>query len=436
MPSRPRPGEPERIPKNLRVLLGANLASSVGSGLTLPFLLIYLHDVRHIPLSISGVLIGATALVGVPAGPLTGAMVDRVGARVVSVAALGIATLGTAGLVFVRSPLSAIPVLLLLGFAQSALWPTWNSLFAVMVPDEWLRPRVFARSFQLMNLGLGLGAMVAGSVVRVSRPSTFDLVYIVDAATNFAVIAALAALPPSAFPTGPRSAPLGSAQRSGGYRKVLSDRRFRRYLVASGFLAFSGYAAVEAGLVGYATHVVHVGPYVIAWAFGLNTGLIVVLQPFGLRLAGRLRRTTSLMTCAAFFGASWAVLMVAGAYGRSQLGEGLVVAMFGVFSLGEVLLAPVGGPLVTMLAPPELQGRYHATSASVFTTLGVAGPAVAGILIGAGLGGVYLLILMASAGVAVAAFWWTRHVLPAQIDNAHRRGAASQGSEEGVAAAQ
>jgi MFS family permease len=431
--SRPPRAERERVPSPIRVLLATNLVSSLGSGLTLPFLLIYLHDVRHIPLGLTGVLIGATALVGIPAGPLAGALVDRLGARVVTATTLAVAAVGAAGLIVVRSAVSAVPVLVVVGFAQSALWPTWSSLFAVMVPDTALRPRVFARSFQLMNLGLGAGAMVAGAVVHVSDPSSFTTIYAVDGFTYLAVVAALFALPATVF-TRPAAAATadGSRHRAGGFREVLADRRFRWYLGASAFLAFAGYAAVEAGLVGYATHVVRAGPNVIAWAFGLNTGIIVVLQPAGLSLAARLRRSSCLMVCAACFGASWGVLLVAGAFRHSALGDGLVVAMFGVFSLGEILLSPVGGPLVTMLAPPDLQGRYNATAASVYTTLGVLGPAVAGLLIAGGLGDVYLVVLMASAATAIAGFWAMRRVLPPEIDNARQTAAGVEAPQAGA----
>lgn len=420
----------ERLPTSLRVLLGANLVSSLGSGLTLPFLLIYLHDVRHIPLGLTGVLIGATAVVGIPAGPAAGALLDRLGARVITVTTLLIAAVGTAGLVIVHSAISAIPVLVVLGFAQSALWPTWSALFAVMVPDEALRPRVFARSFQLLNLGLGAGAMVAGAVVHVSDPSTFTSIYLIDAVTYFAVVAALLVLPASVFPRPAKTPAELHHHPAGGFRAVFADRRFRRYLGASAFLAFAGYAAVEAGLVGYATHVVHAEPYVIAWAFGLNTAVIVVLQPFGLALAGRFRRSASLMVCAAFFGASWGVLLLAGAFRSSELGNGLVVAMFGVFSLGEILLAPVGGPLVTMLAPPDLQGRYNATSASVYTTLGVLGPSIAGVLISSGLGDLYLVLLMVSSAVAMIGFGAMRRVLSPEIDNVRPTAARPAGTDD------
>ncbi|MGA8296513.1 MAG: hypothetical protein WB770_05675 [Acidimicrobiales bacterium] len=50
----------ERIPRHLRALLAANFVSVLGSGLTMPFLLIYLHQVRGISLGIAGLLIGGT----------------------------------------------------------------------------------------------------------------------------------------------------------------------------------------------------------------------------------------------------------------------------------------------------------------------------------------------------------------------------------------
>lgn len=198
---------------------------------------------------------------------------------------------------------------------------------------------------------------------------------------------------------------------------MLADRRFVRYLVATALLMFAGYGAVQTGFVGYATVVIHAGPSVVAWAFGVNTGMIVALQPFALRLVTRMRRSSALSACAALFAVSWIVLAVGGLFPRTIVGSALVVAMFGVFSLGEVLLAPVGGPLVTMMARPELQGRYSATASSVITVTNVLCPAFAGALLGAGLGDVFLGVLIGCCAAAIAAFVWMRESLSPEIDN-------------------
>ncbi|MGO9560739.1 MAG: MFS transporter [Acidimicrobiales bacterium] len=417
----------QRIPRNLRVLLAANFVSCVGSGLTLPFLLIYLHEVRHISLGITGLLIGFTSVVAVPVGPASGTLVDRFGPRFVCAGALAFAAVGTVALVLVRSPLSALPVLFVYGVANGATWPTWNALFAVMVHDESLRPRVFARSFQLLNLGLGAGAVIAGFVVHVSHPSSFDLIYVVDGVTYLSVVVALMLLPASAFHRAPVRADEERAHPRGGYREVLADRRFLRYLVATSLLFFAGYAAVNAGLVGYATVVVHAQPYVIAWAFAVNTALIVMIQPLALRVVGLMRRSTALSICALIFATSWVILAVSGLFPRTSTGNALIVAMFFVFALGEVMLSPTGAPLVSMMARPGLQGRYMALSSSIFTVANVLGPAIAGAMLGAGLGDEYLGILVGFAAAAIVAFQWMRRSLSPEIDNArsYRSGSGS-----------
>ena len=92
-----------RLPGSLRVLLGASFVSSVGGGLTLPFLVIYLHQVRHIPLGIAGLLIGGVAVLALPVSPLAGALVDRVGAREVVLVTMVVQGLGIASLATVHS---------------------------------------------------------------------------------------------------------------------------------------------------------------------------------------------------------------------------------------------------------------------------------------------------------------------------------------------
>jgi MFS family permease len=162
-----------RLPGTLRVLLAASFVSAIGGGLTLPFLVIYLHQVRHIPLGISGLLIGGVAVLALPVSPLAGALVDRVGAREVVLVAMIVEGLGIAALATVHGVLTALPAMFVFGLGQAAAWPTWNALLGVMVDDDKISRLAFARNFQLLNLGLGIGAIVGGLVVHVRQPGTF-----------------------------------------------------------------------------------------------------------------------------------------------------------------------------------------------------------------------------------------------------------------------
>jgi MFS family permease len=97
---------------------------------------------------------------------VAGALVDRLGAREVVIVTMVVQGLGIAALATVHSVESAIPAMFVYGLGQAAGWPTWNALLGVMVGDDKLSRLAFARNFQLLNLGLGVGAIVGGLVVH------------------------------------------------------------------------------------------------------------------------------------------------------------------------------------------------------------------------------------------------------------------------------
>jgi MFS family permease len=408
-------------------LLAASFVSSIGSGLTIPFLIIYLHQVRHFPLGISGLLIGGVAVVALPVGPSAGALADRLGARTVLLVALSLEGLGIASLATVHNYPTAVGAMFLYGLGQAACWPTWNALLGTMLGNDKISALAFARNFQLLNLGLGLGAIIGGMVVHVHDPGSFVAVYLIDGSSNLIVVAALALLPERAFhasheddtlataPTPLDDPGVRSETSRNGYRAVLADGVFRRYALATTILMIGGYAAIDTGFVGFATSVAKAGTGTIAIAFAANTSLIVLAQPLGLRLAGRMKRTNALKVVAGAFAASWVVLAAASLAPGTQVARVLVIATPAVFALGEVLLSPVGSPLVNDLAPAGLRGRYFATSSLCFTVANIVSPAIAGVMIGADLGRIMLVFfIICCATAAAGAHWLGLALSPAQ----------------------
>jgi MFS family permease len=331
----------------------------------------------------------------------------------------------------------------LFGLGSGMAYPAWFALLSVVSKDESARPRMFALNFQLLNLGLGIGAFIAGLAVHVANPTSFVAIYLGDAGTTMLVVIVLAVLPARAFAVErePAAMVAGRGQRAGdrtpgvparepadggesagrpggGYRQVLSDRRMLRFLVSTTVLAIAGYGAINAGVVGFATTVVHVTPRTISLAFAANTAFIVVAQPLGLRFVLLMRRTTALSLVAVFFAASWVMLGVAGFWPRSLAGDGITIGMFVVFAAGEILLSPVQGPLVNEFAPPELRGRYNAAATTVYSLASVISPAVAGIMLGAALGPEYLALLVGCCLASVFGFRWLRASLSLDEDQA------------------
>jgi hypothetical protein len=70
-----------------------------------------------------------------------------------------------------------------------------------------------------------------------------------------------------------------------------------------------------------------------------------------------------------------------------------------------------------MMARTELQGRYSATSSSVYTVTSALCRALAGALLGAGLGDVFLGILVGCCVASMFGFAWMARLLSPAIDN-------------------
>jgi MFS family permease len=378
----------------VRVLVGVAFFA-VGNGLTLPFMLVYLHEVRGLSTETAGLIIGWIALGGLVAGPAWGAVVDRVGPMPVLRIALLVEAAGVIVLAFVDDVPSALVAGTLLSLGVSGVWPSQTALLARLVPAD-DRQWLFGIWFMLLNLGIGVGGLIAALIVDVDVPGTFSALYLVNALTYLAYLGALLTLPLSLARhdvedqvaeevRGDEAEPPAEGRSDDlGYRAVLRDRTFVQLLATATVLVVFGYAQLEVGLAVYATQVMDLDPRWLGVAFALNTVTIVVAQLFVLaRLEGR-SRSRALAVAALCWGTSWAVLALSSPFEATVL---LVVALSltaVVFALGETLWSPTMPALVNDLAPDALRGRYNALSTLTWNVGGVLGPVFAGFVLGAG----------------------------------------------------
>ena len=331
---------------------------------------------------------GAAAL---GAGPVVGALVDRIGARAVIAASLVISAAGFGSYALVHRPWQAFAASAVAGIGNGALQPASSRLLAALT-DRAARHSAFAMQRVTNNLGIGLGGLAGGLIATTEHPTSYTVLFLVDAATFVACLATLAFVP------SPPQLERGSARAAGGYRRVLRDRIFLGSLVLDAFFVAAGFAWLQDLLPAFAKNHSGVTEREIGLIFLANTLVIVVCQlPIAKLLEGR-RRMAAYAFEAALWATAWLIVFAAGLW-LGPLGAGLAFALaVSIFGVGECFHGTVRGAFLADLADPALLGRYLALAAVSFQLGYSAGRAGGGFLLAASPLGLWLV----GAGMCVA----------------------------------
>jgi MFS family permease len=400
------------LPTAGRWLLSTIAIQTLGRGLTLPFTIIYLHEVRGFDLSLSGTLMSLIAIAGLLVTGPGGSLTDRLGARTIILVGCTAMVAGNVMLAFATTPAVAAVALVLIGVNFGVAWPAFNALIAAVVEGD-MRQKYFGVNFALVNLGIGVGGVVGGLYVDVGDPQTFTNIFLVDAAT---------AAIPAALLLGPLRHVHGRAERpedadltgATTYRAILRQPAVL-WLTGLTFVAvFIGYGQFEAGFPGYGREVAEVSTQVIGMAFAVNTAVIVLLQFLVLtKLTGH-RRTRAMMVMAGVWAGAWLLVGAAGLVPGTALAALSLIAFMGVFAFGETLMQPTVPAISNDLAADHTRGRYNAINAAAFQGGAIAGPAVAGLLLDHDLAAPYVgLMLVGCVSLAVMALALERRLSPA-----------------------
>jgi MFS family permease len=375
-----------RIPQPARVVIAGDAVAALGTGLILPLTLIYLHQVRGIRLPVVGALLAMQAAIGLVAVPLSGALMDRIGARKVLAGALMGQAVGAAGLAWTHSVVTAIPVMIIFGGSVAPSFPAFMTLLAGLCPRPDEQQRAFAVNFTVLNAAIGIGGGIGAAVASVHHPATFQAMFLGNALCSLVFAAILTRLPDIRPSRSPQEAKVG-------YRDVLANRPLRAVVIATLVLAFTGYAALDSGLPAFATVEAHAPVRIVALALTANTALIVVAQLFVLRLVRMLRRSRALAVIGLIWAVSWGVFGLAGLGLPYAVRITCILAFAALFGLGETFMAPTISPLVNSLADDRTRGRANALSTGVYSLAFVVSPTISTGMIAAGIGGVWIGLL-------------------------------------------
>jgi MFS family permease len=386
------------LPRPVWILQAGGFANAIGSGLVLPFVLIYLHDALGMPLVATGLAVGGYGLASLVATPVAGALVDRLGARAVLRFSLVLLAVGYGAFPLVRTVPEAFAVLAFAGLGNGGFWPSQSALIMGLSGAD-RRHQASALGRATYNLGLGAGSALGGLVLAGASISRFEILFALDAATFVGFALATLAVPPVVVGPSTRT-----TQRS-GYSAVVRDRIFVALILLNVVYVAGAFAPFESALPLYARHHLGISTRAIGFVFLANMLAVGVLQlPAARAIEGR-RRLRMLAAMTGLWAVAFVLIFGSGVLPQALAMSVIVLAAI-VFAAGECVLGPAHSPIVVQLAPPELRGRYLAVLTASYAVGFTLGPPLAAAGLTVSPGGLWIFaalvcVLAAAAGLAL-----------------------------------
>lgn len=359
-----------------------------------PLLFVYLTQLRGLAISIAGpvvALYGAGALLG---DLLGGSLADRVGRKTTMLLSL---TSGAAAMLLLGGSTELWQLAscsFLAGATGEAYRPAAQAIVADLVEPAH-RLKAFGIQYWAINLGFALAAVVGGFMAQRS----FAVLFVGDALTTLALAAIV-------FRLVPETRPSAAAQesRSASVLAPFFDRAFGPFLLFN-FLVVLVFMQHLTGLPAD-MHAKGLSTQAFGLVIATNGVVIVLVQPWVTARVKAVPRPVLLAVASALTGVGFGLTTLA----TTLLGYLLTVVLW---TLGEVIFAPVNAAVVADLAPTHQRGRYQGAF-TVTWSLGAMVSSAAGpwVMDSVGLRGAWLLCAAVGLGTAIAHLVVTARRLP------------------------
>jgi MFS family permease len=386
-----------------RRFVTAIAVDAVGSGVFMPVSMLYFLVATPLSLVQIGAAISIASAVSIPAGPVVGGIVDRVGAQRVLQVANVMQGLGFAAYLFVDSFTGVLLATVLVSIGRTSFWGSFGAtVAAISRPGE--RELWFGFLGALRNVGFALGGLVSGLAITIGTETAYAAIVVANALSYGLAYVLLRAVPNTVVPHAP-----GDEDSREGWGVVLRDHRYSLLVLTQTSFSMS-MMALNFAMPIYATQTLGLPGWVAGALFTINTVMVGFGQGLLVRsLTGAVRNRVLLVANLAF-GVSYVVLL--GATEASLvLATVLVLGGSAVYTLGEMLGGPVLAALAAEAAPDHLRGRYLAWNQVAWTVTGAAAPVTFAALLSQG-AAVTWVSLMALSVVGGLLTVWLGRVLP------------------------
>ncbi|MYS38901.1 putative MFS family arabinose efflux permease [Streptomyces sp. KhCrAH-43] len=388
------------LPREFWWLWTSTLVNRLGAFVA-TFMALYLTLERGYSASYAGLVAALHGLGGVVSSLGAGVMTDRFGRRPTMLAAQLSTAAAVAVLGFMSHPVAIAGVAFLVGMASNASRPAVQAMIADIVPAE-DRVRAFSLNYWAINLGFAVSSAGAGFVAEYSYLAGF----VGEAAMTLVCAIVVFLKVPESRPERPGAPTAGGVPSDDGVRlsTVLRDGRFMGVVGLSFVIALifqQGYVGLPVAMGADGLSSSDFGT-----AIAVNGVLIVALQIPVTRFIQSRDPRRLLVVSSMLAGYGFGLTAFAGSVGVYAL-------TICVWTVAEIINAPVQNGLVVQLSPAHGRGRYQGMYTLSWSAAALVAPLMSGVVIdhfGAG----WLWATCALLGtVAAAGYWLLMRGLPA-----------------------
>lgn len=379
------------LPREFWWLWTSTLVNRLGAFVA-TFMALYLTLDRGYSASYAGLVAALHGLGGVVSSLVAGVMTDRFGRRPTMLAAQLSTAVSVAVLGFMVHPVAIAAVAFCVGMASSASRPAVQAMIADIVPAK-DRVRAFSLNYWAINLGFAVSSAGAGFVAEYSYLAGF----VGEAVMTLCCAVVVFMKVPESRPQKATSK-VADAAPADGVRlgTVLRDGRFMGVVGLSFVIALifqQGYVGlpVAMGADGFSSSD-------FGAAVAVNGVLIVVLQIPVTRFIQSRDPRRLLIVSSLLAGYGFGLTAFAGSVAVYAL-------TICVWTVAEIVNAPVQNGLVVQLSPAHGRGRYQGMYALSWSAAALVAPLMSGVVIdhfGAG----WLWGTCAVLGTAAAFGYW------------------------------
>lgn len=388
----------------------ATFVDAVGSGLWMPFALLFLVHGQHLPLVSAGAALSAGALLGVATGPLAGTLMDRAGPWAMLILSNLVRLVAFCVYPLVATGWQVTMIAAVVAAGDRLFW-TANAPFITLLAggpsdaaDLAGSPVVRRDSERVLGIqtigrfgGTGLGAAATALLPTVTSPFVYHVLAYLNAASFAVAVALIAGLCRGTHGRMARHADLGADSIKNGARwsVVLRTQGYAAFCATHVIFTLAS-ASKYLILPILVRDVLHAPQWISGIAIALGTVTLVIAQQPVLRLAARWTRGTGLIAAALLFTAGFAALALVTEV-PLEIATVIIMAASLVFAVAEAVFAPLA---TAAAAPPAAQGRASALFQMSWAASQVLAPVLLATLLAAG--NVVLWLTLAAVTVVAA----------------------------------